>query len=91
MDDPIMDAFLSWGTGELTEFPDFFDFELYYSTPLTVSSYAPSPIFPPEEPVPSMDGQSHSNSDLQPAAQDAVTIGGAISSLLGRLTVLEIQ
>ncbi|KAL4733106.1 hypothetical protein BDV11DRAFT_97871 [Aspergillus similis] len=50
-----MDAFLSWGTGELTKFPDFFRFELYHLTPLTVSSYALSLIFHPEEQVPSTD------------------------------------
>ncbi|KAL4985856.1 hypothetical protein BDW68DRAFT_179308 [Aspergillus falconensis] len=93
MEDPMMDAFLEWGTGELTEFPDFFDFNLFdstFSVPVQSPPAALSPVLPCEDPVPSFDDVPELISDYQPAAQDAVdSLSKLVGDLLSRVTALE--
>ncbi|KAL4925808.1 uncharacterized protein BDV17DRAFT_294083 [Aspergillus undulatus] len=93
MEDPMMDAFLGWGTGE-AEFPEFFDFELLDSIVSypTQSPQAPlSPILSFQDPVPSVEDIPELIPD-QPASQDAVScLDRLVGDLTNRVAALESQ
>ncbi|KAL4925805.1 uncharacterized protein BDV17DRAFT_294080 [Aspergillus undulatus] len=87
MEDPMMDPFLGWETEELTEFSDFFGFDLF-EAPIGLTS----PTVTLGDPAPSIEDIPELTSDHQPAAQDDVDkLNGLVSSLLDRVTALESQ
>lgn len=79
MDDAAMDALLSWGTGEVADFPDL-DYELLDSI-----SHLDNQIQPIED-VPDL------MPDYRPAAQDTFNaIDRLVGELSTRVTMLENQ
>jgi hypothetical protein len=94
MDDPMMDAFLCWGNGELNEFPDFgldlFDYRLSIPAQSPISSL--SPPLPSDYPELSVEDQPRPNLGSLNAAQTAARrLSAAVCDLLSRVAELESQ